>query len=291
MLIAPAPFTEDDIRCLFTKPTVARLELEENLRAGWPAGQVPALLERILTSGLVGQSPSDRTRYRLIADMPIIDWHKLLTQPVLPVPPVGESTLTNDANELDASVSCFSVYRGGIKSVKPCGTLTPTQLHAELTSGRLRPQTEQLRAVGRTSPTYSSLKNRLDYVTPGGRFTHRAETGLVASSGLIVLDFDKLPDLPAARAALLADSRLGPVVKLLFTSPSGDGLKCLLPTDPRYTHLENFNGLTRYLSHKYADLGLIPDRACKDISRACYLAHDPDAYLNPEYQSPSKLAA
>jgi hypothetical protein len=287
MLIAPAPFTEDAIRSLFTKSALTLAELEDNLRAGWPADQVTILRNCLLESNLIGPTPSDRTRYRLLADMPVVDWHSL---PSLLA--AGHCVAKPESTaESDDTTPSFSVYRGGIKCVKPCGTLTPAQLYTELTSGRLQNQTERLRAVGRTSPTYASLKNSLDYVTPGGQFTYRSDKGLVARSGLIVLDFDKLPDLLAARTALLADPKLGPAVQLLFVSPSGDGLKCLLPTDPRYTHLENFNGFTRYLSQKYAQLGLTPDKACKDISRACYLAYDPDAYLNPQYLTSSKLAA
>ena len=114
---------------------------------------------------------------------------------------------------------------------------------------------------------------------------------MVSASGLIVIDFDKLTDVAAARAALLADPKVGPAVVLLFTSPSGDGLKCLLPTDPKHSHRENFNTLCQYLTHKYAALGLVPDDSGKDVSRACFLAHDADAYLNPIYHHPSKLAA
>ncbi|QKG54376.1 hypothetical protein GKZ67_19445 [Hymenobacter sp. BRD67] len=128
-------------------------------------------------------------------------------------------------------------------------------------------------------------------MTPGGVFTQRNERGLVAPSGLMVLDFDKLVDLAAARSALLADPKLGPAVVLLFTSPSGDGLKCFLPTDTTATYLDNFKGVSRYLSRKYAALGLVPDESGKDISRACFLAHDPDAYLSSYYRHPKKLAA
>ena len=287
MLNAPTTILAGDaVRCLFTKTAMAPAELEENIRAGWPADQAPLLLNHLLTSDLVEPAPSRRGYYRLKSDVPEVDWHTLFYQASLPA-----RKEEPQASYTDTKAPRFSLYRGGIKQVKPSGALTLGELYDELTSGCLRSQTERLRAVGRTSSAYSSLKNQLDYVTPGGQFTHRAESGLVARSGLIVLDFDKLPNLPDARAALLADPKLGPAVKLLFTSPSGDGLKCLLPTDPRFTHLQNFDGLSRYLSHKYAALGLIPDKACKDISRACYLAHDPDAYLHPEYQSSSKLAA
>ena len=275
MSVVPAAFTErrpDALRCLFTEPTPTWDTLLANLRAGWPADQAPALLAELLDSGCITRAPSDRTRYRLASDVLAVDWVKLSA----PVPDAGPR---------------FSLFRGGITSVKPAGDTTPAALWADLTSSRLRVRIERLRAARRGGTEYARLKSGLDYVTPGGTFAQRSERGLVAASGLLVLDFDHLPDLSAARAALLADPVLGPAVALLFTSPSGDGLKCLLPTDRRLTHEANFKGFARYLTARYAGLGLVPDKSGKDVSRACFLAYDPDAYLSKRFSHPFKLAA
>lgn len=273
------PYGVDAINCLFTEATPTRATLLANLRTGWPTEQAPALLEELLALGLIIPAVSDRTRFRLASDMLPVDEVKLGVLPIVP------PTAIVDADPR------FSFFRGGIKSVKPSADITPAALYADLTSGRLRLSTEQLRAAGRGAPNYSSLKNGLDYVTPGGVFSQRNERGLVKRSGLMVLDFDKLPDVSSARDALLTDPLLGPAVVLLFRSPSGDGLKCLLPTDPTATHLNNFKGISSYLIHKYTALGLVPDESGSDISRACFLAHDPDAYLTKHCQNPNKLAA
>lgn len=47
----------------------------------------------------------------------------------------------------------------------------------------------------------------------------------LSRSGLICLDMDALPDLPLARASLQA----APHTLVVFLSPSGDGLKVLVP--------------------------------------------------------------
>lgn len=274
-----APYGTDAIRCLFTEATPTRATLLANLCAGWPADQAPALLSELLSLGLIIPAVSDRARFRLVSDMLPIDEDPLNTVPAVAPPPPADYGPR------------FSLFRNGIKSVKPSADTTPAALYADIISGRLRLHTEQLRAAGRGAADYNRLKSSLDYVTPGGVFSQRSERGLVAASGLMVLDFDKLPNLTAARAALLSDPQLGAAVVLLFRSPSGDGLKCLLPTDPTATHLDNFKGVSRYLTHKYAALGLVPDESGKDISRACFLAHDPDAYLSKHYQNPNKLAA
>lgn len=177
----------------------------------------------------------------------------------------------------------FSYYRGGIAATIPYADITPAQLFAVLTSGRHRAATEALRAAPVGSPARAELKKRLDYVTPAGTFTRRANDALAEPSGLLVLDFDHVPDVGAARAALLADELLAPELVLLFTSPSGDGLKALVRTDPSAAHLDNFRACAAYLAAHYAPLGLRADEAGKDVARACFVPYAPDAWLAPAY--------
>lgn len=277
-LTPPAPFAEmEDVRCLFTQAIPTRAVIEDNIRAGGYDEPEPVLFDRLVSAGWIVPAVSNRKRYRLSTDITILDASKDVEPPSNPSLSIGPR---------------FSLFKGGITTVKPTSDTTPAALYADLTSGRLRPQTERLRAVGRKTPEFARLKAALDYVTPGGCFSRRAESGLVNASGIMVLDFDNLPDVAAARDALLSDPKLGPCVVVLFTSPSGNGLKCLMPTDRRHSHAANFKVLSQYLTYKYATLGLVPDASGKDISRACFLVHDPDAYLNPIYQQhPSKLAA
>jgi hypothetical protein len=173
----------------------------------------------------------------------------------------------------------FSYYRSGIRNTTPYATITLTQLYAELISDRHRPLTEAVRTAPVGSVQRHELKKRLDYVTPAGTFTHRANSALVASSGLLVLDFDHLLDLVVARAALLADAQMRPALKLLFISPSGDGLKAIVETDPTGTHLDNFHAYRDYLAAHYKDLRLVPDKQCKEVSRACFVPYDPAAWF------------
>lgn len=177
----------------------------------------------------------------------------------------------------------FSYYRNGIATTTPYAAITPAQLHTVLTSPRHRARTEALRAAPVGSPQRATLKKGLDYVTPAGTFTRRANTELESLSGLLVLDFDHVPDLSAARAALLADALLAPELVLLFTSPSGDGLKVLVKADPTAAHLDTFRAYAAYLAHHYAPLGLVPDEAGKDVARACFVPYAPDAWLAPAY--------
>jgi hypothetical protein len=185
--------------------------------------------------------------------------------------------------EAAGAAPLFSYYRGPITNQIPYATITPAQFFSVLTSGRCRAATEALRAAPVGSPQRAELKKSLDYVTPAGTFTRRANDALLKPSGLLPLDFDHMPDVAAARAALLADALLAPDLVLLFTSPSGDGLKAFVRTDPTAAHLDNFRAYADYLAAHYAPLGLSPDAAGKDVARACFVPYAPDAWLAPAY--------
>lgn len=195
----------------------------------------------------------------------------------------GAPKKADSRREADGAGLLFSYYRGGIAATVPYAAITPAQLHTVLTSPRHRARTDALRAAPVGSPQRAELKKGLDYVTPAGTFTRRANDALAVASSLLVLDFDHLPDLAAARAALLADALLAPELVLLFTSPSGDGLKALVRTDPTAAHLDNFRAWADYLAAHYAPLGLCPDEAGKDVARACFVPYAPDAWLAPAY--------
>jgi len=69
--------------------------------------------------------------------------------------------------------------------------------------------------------------------------------------------------------------------EMLFVSPSGDGLKWIIPIDiTEATHQNFFQAIANYIREVYQ---LEVDKSGKDVSRACFLPHDPEAYINPKY--------
>ncbi len=69
--------------------------------------------------------------------------------------------------------------------------------------------------------------------------------------------------------------------ELLFVSPSGDGLKWIISIDiTEATHQNFFQAIANYIKEVYQ---LEVDKSGKDISRACFLPHDPEVYINPKY--------
>ena len=203
--------------------------------------------------------------------------------------------------KLDKFVPRFGHFRGPVSNIRPePQPLELRQIHALLTGPTLREITERIRTAPAGSPEQTRLKNTLPYITGAGVFIpKRADVQLTIFSRCILLDFDKVPDVTAARAALLADRLLAPALLLLFVSPRGHGLKAVFAADPgklgtwpapkHYepspSHTEakavlndNFNALAPYLADRY---GLAPDPAAKSLSQPCFLCYDPAAHLAP----------
>lgn len=118
-----------------------------------------------------------------------------------------------------------------------------------------------------------------DYATFSGLFSKRNDKNLKKHSGLLTIDFDHLKDITSLREALLKDEYFE--TELLFTSPSGDGLKWIIPVElTKVKHQDFFIAVANYIQHTYR---LEVDNSGKDISRACFLPHDPNVFINPKY--------
>ena len=70
---------------------------------------------------------------------------------------------------------------------------------------------------------------------------------------------------------------------LLFTSPRGNGLKWFIPIDlTRCDHKTWFTAVRNYLMATYGLTDKQVDKQCQNPSRACFLSHDPEAYLRTD---------
>ena len=97
-------------------------------------------------------------------------------------------------------------------------------------------------------------------------------------SGLLCIDFDHVETVEALFRKLLEDEYFE--TQLLFRSPSGQGLKWIIPIDlVKASHEDYFDSVATYCEKTY---GIAPDRQCRDVGRACFLPYDPNAYLNEE---------
>ncbi len=125
------------------------------------------------------------------------------------------------------------------------------------------------------------LKRTLPAVVFGGLFRGgHAMKNLVAGSGLLVLDFDKLT--PEQVETALRILREQPSVVMAAPSPTGRGIKVVVRTDHAPSqHLEVFAYTSRYFESL---LNLSVDQSGKDLSRLCFLFSSEKLHYNANAQ-------
>jgi hypothetical protein len=171
----------------------------------------------------------------------------------------------------------FSFYKSPIKNTVPHKSATLLQIYNAITGDFYKERTDKLRSFVDPKQARQFKANNFDYCTFSGVFTSRNDKNLVQHSGLLAVDFDHLPNLKEVRQALLADDYFD--TQLLFISPSGDGLKWIIPIDTSQTpHSEYFTAVAKYILQTYS---IEVDKSGRDISRACFLAYDPNAFIHP----------
>lgn len=124
-----------------------------------------------------------------------------------------------------------------------------------------------------------------DYTTPSGIFSYVSKSNLEKYSSIICFDFDHIDNVEEVRNALLSDRNIP--TTLLFTSPSGEGVKWFVrfKLSDESDHLKNYLSIENYMKTAY---NLEVDKACKDVSRACYLCWDEQAVFNKDAKPVSK---
>ena len=96
---------------------------------------------------------------------------------------------------------------------------------------------------------------------------------------MLTIDLDHLEEPQALKEKLLKDEYFE--TQMLFVSPSGEGLKWIIPIDlNRATHQEYFQAVSNYMAKVYE---VTVDQMGKDVSRACFLPYDSEVYINPKY--------
>ena len=177
----------------------------------------------------------------------------------------------------DIGEASFSFFKAPIKNTIPHKTVSLVQVYNAITGEYYKQNTEKLRSISDVVQARKYKAANFDYCTFSGVFTSRNDKSLVTHSELMCIDFDHVQNLDTLREALLADEYFD--TQLLFVSPSGDGLKWIIEIDTRKApHGEYFASVANYILQTYS---VEVDKSGKDISRACFLPFDPNAFINP----------
>lgn len=176
----------------------------------------------------------------------------------------------------------FSFFKAPVSNITPHSQTTLVQIFNAIKGNYYEERTSNLRAFadGKLARLYKA--QHFDYCTFSGVFTTRNDKSLVKHSGLLCIDFDHLNSVETLFKSLLQDDYFD--TQLLFRSPSGDGLKWVIQINPplsdlgSFSHGEYFAAVANYIRQAY---GVEVDKSGRDLSRACFLPHDPNAYINP----------
>jgi hypothetical protein len=178
-------------------------------------------------------------------------------------------------------IPVFSFYRAPIANILPEKEINLVQVYNLIRGKDYGKQTAFLRSISDEAEARKFKATHFNYVTFSGTFSQRNDQFLKKHSGLLTLDFDHLQDVEALKFSLLHDEYFE--TELLFVSPSGDGLKWIIPIDlDKGTHAEWFRAVSQYIRTTYQ---LETDKSGINPSRACFLPYDPDVYINPKYLS------
>jgi hypothetical protein len=173
----------------------------------------------------------------------------------------------------------FSYFYKPISNTIPSKSINILEVHDLIKGSQFATITDTLRNISDVKIARSYKASNFDYVTFSGTFSKRNDSNLIKHSGLLTIDFDHIKNIDELKGALLQDVYFE--TELLFRSPSGDGLKWIIQIDlTKAKHKEYFKAVSNYILKTY-DVQV--DNSGQDTSRACFLPHDADVFINPKY--------
>lgn len=171
-------------------------------------------------------------------------------------------------NIWDVKIGCFM-------HMSQLGQNLPLHVFVEgIRTGYWADQITALRAADK--PAREQMKRALPAVMLSGstRGGHKA-TDVLEHSGLLQIDFDHVGNAAALRDRIGKDQ----YILAAWISPSGDGVKAIMRIPPDIArHKDAFHAAADYMDRTYAHK---IDPSCSDVSRLCFVSHDPALVYNP----------
>lgn len=167
-----------------------------------------------------------------------------------------------------------TLYKNGITPGDPVHVL-PEEVLDNIKTGKYKDLIDKLNSYVYDSKEQDQFKKtKLPAIGWNGVFTYRANDKLIEHSGLVAIDFDKIPDQELEKYIDIL--KKDPYTFALFRSPRRNGLKCIVRIP---AEIENHRYYVRGLRKHY---GSIYYDHFEDESRLCYVSHDPDLYFNSQ---------
>lgn len=197
---------------------------------------------------------------------------------------ISTTTISSKDSELewDPLQAQFSYYCAPISNTRPRWTVTLAHVFNYITSVKALEITRAFRDIKAPDERKRRKPEMFDNVTFSGLFSNRNDQALLQHSEMLCIDIDHLhdeADVFRVKDLLKSDSAF--VTLMMFTSPSGLGVKWVIHIEPTATfgHREWFGAVKNYLWQTY---GLVADPQCINVARACFLPFDSNAYVLQE---------
>ena len=149
----------------------------------------------------------------------------------------------------------------------------------------LEAATQRIRRVAALDKrAFDTAKLSLPYLTGAAFEEGIRQTERFVAIHYLVLDFDDCLHSPAQSKQLQERIARQESVWLMFVSPSGRGLKVWFRLQEPCTDAALYKAVYQAFASDFADgislIGSIDTRTC-DVTRVCFVVHDPAAYHNP----------
>ena len=168
----------------------------------------------------------------------------------------------------------FSVFKDLLKTKDTPYLVDLTKIVNRIKHGKSIEIIKRVREAS-TKKEADAIKQELPCILFAGEFAQRNGNGLIKHSGLMCVDFDKYEndEVMLQHRAMLEQN---PHFILLFTSPSGNGIKGVvrIPEATKETHPQYFKAFQEKFDFDYWD------KSCSNVDRVCYESYDPEIYVN-----------
>ncbi|MEA3505657.1 MAG: CRISPR-associated primase-polymerase type B, partial [Bacteroidota bacterium] len=132
---------------------------------------------------------------------------------------------------------------------------------------------------------YRELKTRLPYIVCGVFSPSYRKKENFAHTSFFILDIDHITEkeinLQTLKNKLKNDKR----IVMMFISPSGDGIKLIFEFAEKCYDAGKYQLFYGLFAEEFSvqyNLQQVIDKKTSDVSRACFVSYDPDAYFNQQ---------
>lgn len=159
---------------------------------------------------------------------------------------------------------------GAIKNAKP----------------QIQAQIRQLRQVRQLNPqSYSVLKRKLPYLVCGMFNPPLRRKENFSRIQYFMLDIDHVHEKQLTIENLMQYFKEDQRIVLGFVSPGGDGIKLLFKLDDYCYDMGKYTAFYKVFAMDFAKqygIDQVIDSKTCDVTRACFISYDPEAFYNPE---------